>query len=294
MNKRMVITLGAGLVVTMVITIVAQALLSPKKEAVAEAPQVTQILVASQDIPVGTELSDYYMQWIEWPETALFPSAIKRQDGQEASDAISGILVRRIEKGEPIVESALVSESKGNFLAASLGTGMRAMAIRVSAESSVGGFVTPGDKVDVIMTYQVRVPADDEVRDAAATLVSRNASQTVLENVRVLAVDQEAKPKDNAKIARTVTLEVDSKGSETLALASSMGDLSLVLRKLGDETHADANEREALTTDVLMSNVLRQLTGGQNNRESRTVRVYNGPNLDEQVIRARIGPPVMR
>ena len=149
MNKRMVITLGAGLVVTMVLAIVAQALLSPKKEAVAEAPQVTQILVASQDIPVGTELSNYHMQWIEWPETALFPSAIKRQDEQEANDAISGILVRRIEKGEPIVESALVSEGKGNFLAASLGTGMRAMAIRVSAESSVGGFVTPGDKVDV-------------------------------------------------------------------------------------------------------------------------------------------------
>ncbi|HCK32368.1 MAG TPA: hypothetical protein DHW10_02380, partial [Rhodospirillaceae bacterium] len=73
MNKRMVITLGAGLVVTMVLAIVAQALLSPKNEAVAEAPQVTQILVASQDIPVGAELSDYYMQWIEWPETALFP-----------------------------------------------------------------------------------------------------------------------------------------------------------------------------------------------------------------------------
>lgn len=290
MNKKMVLTLGGGLIVTLLLVVMLQALISPssKQTEIVEV-QKTQILVAANDIPVGDALDDNNMKWIDWPEEAVFSGAVLRQKNEKPTEAASGLLLRSLKQGEPVMLSAIVEETKGNFMAASLSAGMRAMAIRVSAESSAGGFITPGDKVDVIMTYQVRVPSDETMRDAATNLVSRNASQTVLENVRVLAVDQEAKPKDGAKVARTVTLEVDSKGTEILALASSMGELSLVLRRLGDETRLEQASKEP-TTDVLVSNVLRRLTAGQGSQESRTIRVYNGPQLQEQVIRARILP----
>lgn len=288
MNKKMVMILGLGLVVTMVMAVVVQALLSPKKDA-QMAQKKTEILVATRNLSVGDELSDTVVNWQEWPKDSVFIGAILREGVQKPTEAVSGMLIRDLQQGEPVMRSALAENHRGNILAASLRDGMRAMGIRVSAESMVGGFLTAGDYVDVIMTYQVRVPATDEVRDAATNLVSRNASQTVLENVKILAVDQDAKAKDDAKIARTVTLEVDAKGTETLALASSMGELSLVLRKLGDTSKSDKSN-EALTTDVLVSDVLRQLTSGQGSQESRTIRVYNGPNIQEQVVRARIMP----
>tara|TARA_B100001778_G_C18604756_1_gene639252 strand:- start:5742 stop:6563 length:822 start_codon:yes stop_codon:yes gene_type:complete len=247
------------------------------------------VLVASQHINIGDDLSDDKMTWQAWPSDLVFDGAIIRQENQAAGDALQGRVVRVIQKGEPILPTALIAETDGNFLAARLNDGMRATAIKVSAESSVGGFVTPGDYVDVILTYQVRVPSsNDGAQERAAEYVSRNASQTVLENIRVLAVDQDAKSKESAKIARTVTLEVDQKGSEVLALSSSMGDLSLALRKLGDTSHTE--KKTDLTTDVLISNVLQQLNQSQNNSGNNAVRVYNGADVQQQMIRARIVP----
>lgn len=289
MNKKMVLMLGGGLIVTLILVVMLQALISPKQQTEIAEIEKTQILVAAQDIAMGEALSNNNMHWIDWPEEAVFSGALLRKGNELPAEAAKGLLLRPLKQGEPVMLSAIVEETKGNFMAASLSAGMRAMAIRVSAESSAGGFITPGDKVDVIMTYQVRVPSDETMRDAAISLVSRNASQTVLENVRVLAVDQDSKAKDNAKVARTVTLEVDAKGSEILALSSSMGELSLVLRRLGDETKMVGAQKEP-TTDVLVSNVLRKLTAGSGSYEGRTIRVYNGPQLQEQVVRARILP----
>ena len=150
--------------------------------------------------------------------------------------------------------------------------------------------MTPGDRVDVILTYQVRVPRANGADDVAATMVSRNASQTVLENTRVLAVDQKSEPGDGAKVGRTVTLEVDSKGSETLALASSMGELSLVLRKIGDETTKD--QTAELTTDMTVSSVLQKILEQTQHRTSdqSQIRVYQGAMINMQPVRALIRP----
>jgi pilus assembly protein CpaB len=289
MNKRMVIILAAGLMISMLMAVFVQALMRSGGSKNTTETAKKDVLVASQYINIGDDLSAEKMSWQAWPADLVFDGAIIRQEDQPAVDALKGRVVRAIQKGEPILPAALIAETDGNFLAARLNDGMRATAIKVSAESSVGGFVTPGDYVDVILTYQVRVPSsNDGVKERAAEYVSRNASQTVLENIRVLAVDQDAQSKESAKIARTVTLEVDQKASEVLALSSSMGDLSLALRKLGDTSHSE--EKRDLTTDVLISNVLQQLNQSQNSSGNNAVRVYNGADVQQQLIRARIAP----
>jgi Flp pilus assembly protein CpaB len=162
---------------------------------------------------------------------------------------------------------------------------MRAMAIKVSAESMVGGFISPGDRVDVILTSQVKLSGDE--RDEAAMKIDRHASQTVLENVNVLAIDQNSKKEDDkAKVGRTVTLEVDAHGAEKLALASEMGDLSLVLRALGDNTLSDKTKKQ-FTTDVQVSSVLQELGRIKKNSggKSDIVRVYNGQNIENVTVR---------
>ncbi len=290
MNKRLVIVLGCGVLVSMVMALLVQSVIGPGKNAADIETKMVNVMTANRDLKAGDILDDNTVRWAEWPQEAVF-SGLVVWDAEEMAEAKDfGRLLRPLRSGEPVVESALIQERDGNLLAASLQAGMRAMAIRVSAESSVGGFVTPGDRVDVILTYQVRVPRANGADDVAATMVSRNASQTVLENTRVLAVDQKSEPGDGAKVGRTVTLEVDSKGSETLALASSMGELSLVLRKIGDETTKD--QTAELTTDMTVSSVLQKILEQTQHRTSdqSQIRVYQGAMINMQPVRALIRP----
>lgn len=159
--------------------------------------------------------------------------------------------------GEPLLTASLTAAGKGNVLAAAMEPGMRAMAIKVSAESMVGGFISPGDKVDVILSYQVKLSGDE--KDTAAAKVDKHASQTILENVNVLAIDQNSRKEDDkAKVGRTVTLEVNSAGAEKLVLASEMGELSLSLRALGDDMPKEKKAHN-FTTDVEVSSLLQEL-----------------------------------
>jgi len=239
MNRQTLIILGGGFCAALLVALLMQAMLGggSKPEILNEEPKV-QVLVASKNLSIGDTLDVDDMQWQEWPETSVFTGAITQSELEDpdAEQPLTGRLRRNVAEGEPLLKTALVKEEKGNFVAATLGDGMRAMAIKVKAESSVGGFITPGDYVDVIMTYEVRLPSDERVQDASIAVVNRRAAQTVLENIRVVAVDQEAKEIEETSIARTVTVEVTPKQSEELALADAMGSLSLSLRKLGDNT----------------------------------------------------------
>ena len=128
----------------------------------------------------------------------------------------------------------------------------------MSASSSVGGFARPGDYVDVILTYDVRV--DNRSQDQARSFVRRHASETVLRNIRVMAVDQDAKEADReAKIGKVVTLEVTPEGAEVLALSLEMGDISLALRRLGSNVQEEEGSDFTPTTDVGISKTLQRL-----------------------------------
>jgi len=285
MNRNVMIVLAGGFLIAILVAVLVQGSLSGSKKKEVAAVATTQILTAARDLPSGQELVAGDTKWQEWPEGAVFAGAIRREGEQVAEEAASGRLRQAVAAGQPILLSGLVKGEQGNFLAGTLKEGMRAIGISVKAQTMVGGFIAPGDSVDVIVTYQVQI--DDRDNPAISAMVSRHASETVLENVRVLAVDQEAmREEDAAKIARTVTLEVDAQGAEKLSLAEEMGEVTLALRGIGDK---GLRETETMTTDVQMSRVLKSLSkiqGGSG--PSGMVRVYNGSEATNMPVRQAI------
>jgi len=141
-------------------------------------------------------------------------------------EALTGAVVREVMlKGDPVTERKLVRAGESGVMAVVLNPGMRAMSIPVSVESAAGGFILPGDRVDVVLSRQIQVGTENEHR-----------SETVMRNVKVLAVDQTTKPEDGAQtvVGATATLEVGADDAEALALADAQGDLALVLRSYAD------------------------------------------------------------
>lgn len=256
--------------IAILVAIMVQAGFSGKKEAPRDIQ--AEILVAARELRVGTELKAEDVKWQEWPEHMVFTGAIRRTGKQNASEALSGRLRERVAAGQPLQPSMVASASRANMLAASLQDGYRAVGVEVRADSLAGGLIGIGDYVDVVLTHTVSRTGD-------STYVRRHASETILENVRILGLDnrsivQEQSP-DAAKrrAKQTVTLEVDPQGAQKIALANAMGDITLTLRPLGDE--ADIGATKA-TTDILLSPVIGQTVGGAGGR----VRVYNGAQVD--------------
>ncbi len=280
MNKNVLIVLAGGFLIALLVAIIVQASFGSKKSG------TTEVLVAAKTLPAGSPVTDDNFKWQAWPKESVFDGAIVRDKNQKVTEAAKGKLRRELNVNEPLTQVSLTAAGKGNPLAASMDPGMRAVAIKVSAESMVGGFISPGDRVDVIVTFQVRLSGEDS--EAAEERVSRHATETVLENVRVMAIDQLSAKEDNkAKVGRTVTLEVSAKGAEKLSLAAEMGDLSLALRALGDETSSHGTKAGDSTTDVEMSSVLREISEIKKNSSPNAgiVRIYSGDIVENITVR---------
>lgn len=294
MNRNIIIVLAGGLIVAVLVAVLVQAGLSGnKKVAVQEEPK-SMIAVASVALKTGDELNDTNMRWQTWPQNAVLPGAVIQKENKKPSEMISGRLRRDVAEGEPVVTSAIVDLGKGNFLAASLGEGMRAVGVNVKAASMVGGFVAPGDRVDVILTYKNKISfkssttsEQSKIDNLIGKTISSLASETILQNIRVLAVDQEAKKADEkVKVAKTVTLEVDRLGAEKLALAGQMGDLTLALRRLGDDNIAE--NKGPVVTDRNMTSIFQEIYEqvaqkgtGQN---ENVVRIYTGGTVQQILV----------
>lgn len=277
MNKNVLIVLAGGFLIAILVAILVQASLGEKKKEQQKASNKVEIIVAAKNLATGRELAEGDLKWQAWPEDSVFAGAIVRQDKQKISEAASGRMLQSLAAGQPLHPGMIAGKGKGNFLAVTLKPGMRAIAISVKAQTMAGGFVGPGDRVDVIVTYKIKVR--DKDNPAVQSMIDQYATETVLENVRVLAADQKAiREEEKAKVARTVTLEVSSAEAEKLALAQEMGDLKLSLRGIGDEEQV---RQENITTDVEMSRVLQDLARvqGANGGNSGIVRVYNGQNV---------------
>lgn len=283
MNKNVMIVLAGGFLIAILVAVLVQASLGGKKKKIEEATNKVEILVAAKNIPMGKELAEGDMKWQMWPQDSVFAGAIVRTEKQPSKEAATGRMLQALAAGQPLHPSMVSSAGKGNFLAVTLKEGMRAIAISVKAQTMAGGFVGPGDRVDVIVTYKIKVR--DKDNPAVQSMIDQYASETVLENVRVLAADQKAiREEEKAKVARTVTLEVSAAEAEKLALAQEMGDLKLTLRGVGDEA---AVRSETITTDVEMSRVLQDLikVQGATAGNSGIVRVYNGQNVTNMPVR---------
>lgn len=282
MNKNVLIVLVGGFVVAILVAVLVQASLGGKET---ETTQHVEVLVAAKDLSIGTDLKPADLKWQSWPGTP-FVGAIVRQNDQKTEDALTGRLTARVAAGQPVLSSYTFREGRGNIVAATLEKGMRAVAIPVVANTMAGGFVSPGDYVDVILTYAIR---SDASSPEAKMLVNEFVSETILKNVKILAVDQEVtRDEDNAKIAKTVTVAVDTVGAEKVALSSKMGDLTLSLRGLGDDANLDTSTS---TTDVQTSRIMQNLAIIENGGTSGAVKIYNGSEVIEQRPRGAVVLP---
>jgi pilus assembly protein CpaB len=198
--------------------------------------EMVDVLVAKTGIGVGQTVTPAELQWQTWPVTAVAPTFIRKSTMPDALDKLSGAIARyAFVAGEPINEAKLIKAKGSGFMAAILPSGMRAISTEISAETSAGGFILPNDRVDVILTRREKDDKGDHF-----------VSETILHNIRVLAIDQMIGEKDGQKvvIGRTATLELTPGQAETLALSRQQGTMSLALRSL-----ADANQTDAENTD---------------------------------------------
>ncbi|MBY6139533.1 Flp pilus assembly protein CpaB [Leisingera daeponensis] len=230
---------------------------------------LVEVVVASQDIAFGTALTAQSLTTIAWPAEA------------QPAGTFNSFAVLLPEPGKPprrarraIAQGELIRDSKiSNFgekvtIVQTLSPDHRAMAIKVSAETAVGGFVTPGDSVDVLLT---------QGREASLKTV------TILQNARVIGVDQDANQEtDTPGVARTVTVEVTPEEGQRLALAQRAGTLSLTLRNV------DTPEDEVPLDSISLNDVLRNLRPQQEDapqRVRKTVLIRRGTEVSETEIR---------
>jgi pilus assembly protein CpaB len=201
-----------------------------------------EILVAKADIEAGLKLAPDKVQWQEWPEAAVNPEYVRKTDSPAAMAEIAASIARTtFSPGEPILRTKLIGPNGSGYMAALIRRGMRAVSMEITSEAGVSGFILPNDRVDVVLT---RV-------DKTATGKNEGKSETILANVRVLAIDQTAEEKNGQRvvIGKTATLEVTYIQAETITLARRLGTLSLTLRSLRDaEVSGDDNES---LTDIL-------------------------------------------
>lgn len=207
------------------------------QQIVRPAQDTVDILVAKTDIGVGRAVSEVDLSWQAWPAKAAGPLFIRKTDRPNALTEFKGAVARApFIAGEPIREQKLIRADGSGFMSAILPAGMRAISTEITAETGAGGFILPNDFVDVILT-----------RKEQATRASDGIiSETILRNVRVLAIDQMLEDKDGQKvvIGKTATLELNPQQSEMLALSRQRGTLSLALRSLADARPVGPNTEE--------------------------------------------------
>jgi len=229
-NIRSVVLIVAALVIAGVTALLARSWLSnerPEQVVAAPAPVADlEILVAKTDLPAGHILQPDNLRWQAWPDVDLPEQYVRKLTNREIADMQGSVVRTGIRAGEPVTHSRVATPGERGFMAAVLTPGMRAVSVRVDPTSGIAGFVFPGDRVDLVLSHRV---------SNEGSRTQSRASETVLTNVRVLAIDQRTDDQKNTPaVVKTVTLEVTAKQVERVALARSLGDLSLSLRSLAD------------------------------------------------------------
>lgn len=216
---------------------------------------MTQVLVAKRDLAIGARLTGDDVTWQAWPTEAVNAAFITNGAAQPApvgaakataavtnvandmiggvdpAKAVEGAIVRDpILTGEPITPRKIVRGGDGGYLSVVLAPGKRAMSVPVTSETAVGGFILPGDRVDVLQTRDTVAPGAE---GGASKIV---IAETILQNVRVLALDQSTAAEKDAKsiVAATATIEVSPSDAEALTRAKATGPVTLALRAYTD------------------------------------------------------------
>ena len=272
MDVKKVALLVAALVIAVITAVMAKNMFIGAGTAQAEAapavPIGPKILVARKALPVGTIIDQESLTYQSWPKE-MVQNVYYIEGGPDGDiSKLLGTVVRNpITAGQPVTRGSIVGPNDRGFLAAALGPGMRAVTVPVSATSGVAGFVFPGDRVDVVLTQEVAGGGDGP---------PLRVSETIVRNMRVLATDQRIDSKDEEgktvpKLMSTVTLEATPRIAEKVAVAQSVGLLSLSLRSIAE--NAAELERAVASGEVKVS-----ATGNPQEERQLLLAIANRPN----------------
>jgi pilus assembly protein CpaB len=240
MNVKKIMLLVGALVIAAVTAIMAKNMFTGAGAEQAQAAAATpaaitgpKVLVARKELPVGTIIDAEALTFQPWPKEMMQSAYYTEGEPDSDMSRLLGTVVRYpITAGQPVTRGAVVGPKDRGFLAAALGPGMRAITVPVNATTGVGGFVFPGDRVDVMLTQEVAGGGEGP---------ALKVTETIMRNVRVLATDQrvDSKGEDGQTLVKTfsnVTFEVTPRIAEKIAVAQSLGSLSLSLRSIADNS----------------------------------------------------------
>ena len=236
MRLSRVTVLGVALIAGIIAAFLALRMMAapppPQEPGIEAKADTVQILVASRDLPMGSTVTADLVQWQDWPRTAASANFIVRSDNPQGMTQVVGALARStFYAGEPMSEAKLIRTDRG-FMSAILPAGKRAVATKIAADTSAGGFILPNDRVDVIMTREMA-----GTPDRSGATATQFPTETILHNVRVLAIDQTIEDKNGQKVVvgQTATLELTPQQAEILTVAQQMSQrLTLALRSIAD------------------------------------------------------------
>lgn len=261
MDKSRIVILGVAVVAAIGAGYMAKNLATPAEPVMVQsAPQpqieLTEVLVAAQDVPMG-EMLGGSVRWQPWPAEAVNDTFITREREPEAAQELRNAVARlNLYAGEPVKRNRLIGEGQ-SFMAAILPPGKRAVATQITADTSAGGFILPNDRVDVIMTR----------RSEDHTSPGGFITETILENIRVLAIDQTIQEDEDGrrvKVGETATLELTPEQAEVITVAQQMADrLTLALRSVADADETAGTSGLHLVNGLGRGNAVRLIKSGK-------------------------------
>jgi pilus assembly protein CpaB len=233
----------------------------PAEVVVEQGPQapaiaLTEVLVLKGDVPMGAAVGDQ-LEWQSWPSDGVNENFITRESDPEALEKYKGSVARvAMYSGEPMRKSKLIGEGQ-SFMSSILPTGYRAVATQIAADTSAGGFILPNDYVDVIMTR----------RSDTATATGGFITETILKNIRVLAIDQAIQEDEEGrrvKVGSTATLELTPQQAEIITVAQQLAErLTLSLRSLVDTREKATGEADYLVSGNGRKGTIRLIKSGE-------------------------------
>jgi pilus assembly protein CpaB len=224
-NRQTLIALGAALILGLAAVFLANSYLSGTERRAALSG-TTKVAVAAAPLAYGTDITADKVRFVDYPNSSIPPGAFNNA-AQLLPAGQRRVALLPISVNEAILAGKISGPGQGASIAALLPEGMRAAAVAINDVSGVAGFIQPNDSVDVLVT-----------RSVPGAVGNSQATDVLLQNVRVIAIDQQSRNADGSpKVAKTATLEVNPIDAQKLALAQTVGTLSLVLRKPGEQNN---------------------------------------------------------